>query len=186
MINDVLITGENIRIREKRLEDARNDYGWYCDPELSHLDAASPLKMSFAEYSDEYSAEMRYPSIQRRRYSIETIAGEHIGNCSNYNIDPKRRETEIGIMIGQANYLGKGYGADTIKTLSRYIFDNTNFQRIYLKTLDWNIRAQRCFQKCGFSDYNQISRDSYRFILMELTREMWAQNQKMDKHEREK
>lgn len=178
MINDnsgLLITGEKVRIREKRVEDARNDYLWCRDPELARLDAAFPLNMSLSQYTDEYAIELRYPSLYRRRFAIETLTEEHIGNCSYYNIDVKRGETEIGIMIGNVDYWNKGYGTDTIKTLVRYIFENTNFNRLYLKTLEWNIRAQQCFMKCGFITYNRITRDGYKFLMMELTRHQWKQ-----------
>ncbi len=80
-------------------------------------------------------------------------------------------------MIGNRDYWSKGYGADVIKTLVRYIFEQTNFQRLYLKTLDWNIRAQKCFKKCGFVPYNNITRDSHNFMMMELTRNQWKASQ---------
>lgn len=174
--SDLIISGAKVRIREKRVEDARNDYLWCRDPELSRLDAAFPLNMSFSQYSNEYGIELKYPSLYRKRFAIETLTGEHIGNCSYYNIDTRRGETEVGIMIGNLNYWNQGYGTDTINTLVRYIFENTDFQRLYLKTLEWNIRAQQCFLKCGFTTYNRIARDGYRFLMMELTRTRWQRN----------
>ena len=165
--------GNLIRIREKKLEDAVSDYAWCCDPELSRLDAARPLAMSLSGYISEYSAELRYPSLTRRRFAVETMDGKHIGNCSYYNIDLKRREAEVGIMIGDRDYWSKGYGTDTINTLISYVFDKTNFNKLYLKTLDWNFRAQQCFRKCGFTQYNRIHRDGHDFVLMEISRDGW-------------
>jgi RimJ/RimL family protein N-acetyltransferase len=170
---NIITTGSKIKIREKTLDDARNDYKWSRDIELSRLDAASPLNMTFSQYIDEYTLELRYPSLTRRRFAIETLSGEHIGNCSYYNIDLKRGESEIGIMIGDPNYWNKGYGTDTIQTLLKYVFKNTNFNRLYLKTLEWNIRAQQCFLKCGFTVHNHFSRNGYKFLLMEITRKEW-------------
>jgi len=168
-----MITGKKVRIREKKPEDASNDYTWSRDAELSRLDAAHPLNSSLSNYISEYTAELRYPSLTRRRYAIETMEGIHIGNCSYYNIDLKRNEAEVGVMIGNRDYWGKGYGTDIIQTLVDYVFANTKFKRLYLKTLDWNLRAQHCFQKSGFKPYNQLVRDGYNFILMELSRERW-------------
>ena len=168
-----MINGEKVKIREKRLSDARDDYQWCRDLELSQLDAAQPLNMSFSQFLTEYTAELRYPSLTRRRYGVDTLDGEHIGNCSYYNIDVRRGETEVGIMIGNRDYWSKGYGADTIKNLVKYIFEQTHFNRLYLKTLDWNIRAQNCFKKCGFVPYNNLIRDNHNFMMMELTRSEW-------------
>jgi RimJ/RimL family protein N-acetyltransferase len=172
-IRPYMITGKKVRIREKRLEDAADDYAWSRDVELSHLDAARPINVSLNKYISEFTAELRYPPLTRRRFGVDTLEGIHIGNCSYYNIDVKRNETEIGIMIGNRDYWNKGYGTDTINTLVEHIFKDYHFQRLYLKTLEFNLRAQRCFNKCGFVAYNRISRDGYSFIMMELSRSRW-------------
>jgi RimJ/RimL family protein N-acetyltransferase len=168
-----MITGDKIKIRDKKLEDAINDYNWSRDPELSRLDAAQPLFMSLSNFISEFSAELRYPSLTRRRFAVDTFDGLHIGNCSYYNIDLKRSEAEVGIMIGNRDYWNKGYGTDIINSLVSFVFQSANFKKLYLKTLDWNFRAQNCFRKCGFVQYNKINRDGYTFILMEITRERW-------------
>jgi RimJ/RimL family protein N-acetyltransferase len=79
-------------------------------------------------------------------------------------------------MIGDRDYWDKGYGADTINTLVRYVFKSTVLERVYLKTLDWNLRAQKCFQNCGFTRYSTVVRNGYNFIFMELSRENWQKN----------
>ena len=167
------VIGNKVIIRDKKIEDAVNDYQWQCDQELSRLDAARPLVMTLSHYISEYSAELRYPSLTRRRFAVDTLEGKHIGNCSYYNIDLKRAEAEIGIMIGDRAYWEQGYGTDTIKALVSYIFKKSDFKKLYLKTLDWNYRAQNCFRKCGFQQYNRIKRDDHTFILMEISRERW-------------
>jgi [ribosomal protein S5]-alanine N-acetyltransferase len=179
-----VIPGEKVKIRDKKMEDAPNDYAWSRDPELSRLDAATPLNINMSAFMQEYSAELRYPSLTRRRFAIDTLDGIHIGNCSYYNIDLKRSETEIGIMIANRDYWDKGYGTDCIKALVKYIFQNTTFKRLYLKTLDWNFRAQACFKKCGFLPQNKINREGFAFIIMELDRKSWEkQNTQQETHE---
>jgi len=46
-----------------------------------------------------------------------------------------------------------------------------------LKTLDDNDRAQRCFKKCGFAPYGHRNRDGFYFVLMELHRKQWEEQQ---------
>ena len=87
-----------------------------------------------------------------------------------YDIDWDRRQAELGIMIGDRAYWGQGCGADAVKTLVRHIFNDTSVDRIYLKTLEWNIRAQRCFKKCGFIYCGQITKQGNDFLIMELHR----------------
>ena len=172
-----MIKGSKVKIRDRRLSDARNEYNWMKDPELAKLDAAPPIRMSFSEYLVEFNSDFHYPCVTRQRFAIETLEGKHIGNCSFYNISPDKRETELGIMIGDRDYWNKGYGEDTIRLLVNYIFERQKLNRVYLKTLDWNLRAHACFKKCGFMPFGTLVRDGYSFLLMEVNREDWEKKQ---------
>jgi len=169
-----------IRLREKKLGDARYDYVWQTDPELAALDAVSPLPLSYAEYLARYAVELRYPSARRQRFAIETLDGQHIGNCTYYSINNKLGEAEMGIMIGNRDYWNKGYGTNAISNLLEYIFSQTKLNRIYLKTLVDNTRAQKCFARCGFTPCGHLKRDGYNFMLMELRRQKWQRQTKVD------
>ena len=168
-----MITGNKIRLRNKRLADARNDYIWQTDPELARLDDAPLLNTTFTQYLSDYASELRYPSSIRHHFAIETLEGKHIGNCVYYDIDETKGEAQLGIVIGDRDYWDKNYGADAVATLVNYIFRQTSLRRIYLKTLDWNGRSQKCFKKCGFTPYGHLARDGCSFVLMEIYREQW-------------
>ena len=71
-------------------------------------------------------------------------------------------------MIGDREYWGKGFGSDALITMVHHIFYEVRLRRIYLHTLDSNIRAQRCFEKCGFAACGYLARRGYKFIVMEL------------------
>ena len=168
-----MITGHKITLRSKNLADARNSYAWQTDPELARMDAISPLDMAFAQYLSEYTFELYSPSTNRQEFAIETMDDEYIGNCVYYGINGAKGEAELGIMIGNRDYWDDGYGADAVSTLLNHIFSQTNLQRIYLKTLDWNTRAHKCFRKCGFARYGHMTKDGFNFLLMELHRKQW-------------
>ena len=167
------LRGASIIIREKRLEDAETEYEWRIDPELSELDAARPLVMSYEEFLRIFKAQFDYPTPWVKRLSVETDDGIHIGNIMYYDIDTVTKEAEIGIMIGNRGYWSKGYGFDIMITLIDHIFSNTSLKRLYLHTLDWNHRAQRCFEKCGFRPLKKVWRMSRNFILMEVMYKEW-------------
>ena len=172
-----MISGSKIKLREKRLADAPDDYAWQADPELAALDAAPLPKSSYPQYLADYTSEMRYPTPNRQRFAIETLDGKHVGNCTYYGIDETKGEAELGIMIGSRNYWNQGYGTDAVTTLVNHIFQQTKLNRIYLKTLETNARAQKCFAKCGFAPYGHLKRDGYNFVLMELHRKEWEKRQ---------
>jgi RimJ/RimL family protein N-acetyltransferase len=167
------ITGKITKLREKKLSDVRDDYRWQSDPELAELDAAPILVTSFSIYLLDYTSVLHRQSNQRFPLAIETLDGKHIGNCTFYDIDDNKSEAQMGIMIGIRDYWNKGYGTDAVNTMITHFFNTTSLQRIYLKTLDWNHRAQKCFTRCGFIQYGQLKRDGHKFLLMEIKREQW-------------
>lgn len=172
-LRDTVIVGDKVRLRDKRLSDARNDYTWQSDPELTKLDAATLLNVSFPVYLLDYTNQLHDPKPNRYPFAVETFDSKHIGNCTCYDVNKTRGETQLGILIGDRNYWDKGYGTDAVSTMVNHVFLNTKLKRIYLKTLDWNLRAQKCFLKCGFMPCGQLNRNGNNFALMELHREQW-------------
>jgi RimJ/RimL family protein N-acetyltransferase len=167
------ITGRKVRLREKKLSDVRNDHKWQADPELARLDAAPVLSMSFSLYLLDYAAALHQSHGNRYPLAVDTLDGKHIGNCTCYDIDEKRLDAQLGIMIGNRDYWDKGYGADAVSTMVDLVFRTTRLNRLYLKTLEWNLRAQKCFTRCGFTLFGRLRRNGYDFTLMELKRKQW-------------
>ena len=166
-----MIKGKRVVLREKRLEDAWQDYAWKTDPELARLDATLPLDVPFSTYLLTYAEELdRRIDGKGRVFAVETLEGKHIGNCCYYNLEWDRREAEVGILIGDAAYWDAGYGTDAVKALVDYVFREEGLKRVYLHTLVWNTRAHKCFEKCGFVERKRVTRSGYDFILMEVKR----------------
>lgn len=173
-----MIYGSKIKLRDKRLSDALNDYSWQTDAELAQLDAVPSLAATFPQFLIDYASELRYSPSTRHWFAIETTDDKHIGNCGFYNIDEIEGKAELGIMIGDRDHWDRGYGTDVVSTMLSYVFQQTNSRRIYLKTLEANSRARRCFQKCGFIPYEHSARDGFNFVLMEIHRKQWQEQQK--------
>ncbi|MCX6023103.1 MAG: GNAT family N-acetyltransferase [Chloroflexi bacterium] len=93
-----------------------------------------------------------------------------------YDIDEYRRQTELGVMIGEKEFWSHGYGTDAVRALVHHIFESTRLNRVYLHTLDWNVRAQKSFVKAGFVPINTITRRGYTFVTMEILRE-WVETE---------
>ena len=166
-----VVRGQRVILREKRLSDAARDYGWRSDPELARFDAANPFSASLADYLALLREELSYPNPFRRSLSVLDMEGRHIGNAMFYNIDPGRNEAEMGVTIGDRSLWGQGYGTDAVSALLRYLFEQVGLRRVHLKTLDWNVRARRCFEKAGFLAHDTMRRGPHNFILMEARRD---------------
>ena len=168
--------GGRIILRDKRSDDAENDYRWRSDPELARLDAAIPLTMSFERYLKLFEDQMKYPTPGSHHYSIDTLDDRFIGNCMYYDMDTVNLEAELGIVIGDRDYWSDGYGYDAVTTLLDHMFNARNLKRVYLHTLEWNGRAQKSFSKCGFNAVRPVRRMAHDFILMDVLRDDWFAN----------
>jgi RimJ/RimL family protein N-acetyltransferase len=84
-----------------------------------------------------------------------------------YNLREATGEAELGITIGDRRYWGQGYGSDAVQALVKLVFREKALRRVFLHTLEWNVRAQRCFQKAGFMPRGLVRRDGRNFLLME-------------------
>jgi|TARA_B100000686_G_scaffold247488_1_gene257132 RimJ/RimL family protein N-acetyltransferase len=166
-----IIEGTKVVLRQKRIEDAFHDYQWRIDPELSKLDATFPLRIRYKEFVRFSLDEIEYPGRRSKRLAIDTKDGVHIGNCMYYDLDERRGQTELGIMIGDRDYWNGGYGTDAVVTLAEHIFKTiSSINKIYLHTLDWNDRARKSFAKAGFVEVREVKRDGQNFVLMEMER----------------
>ncbi len=174
MATETMRSGK-IVLRLKRPEDAPDDYAWRSDEELSALDATTPLKQPYVQFLRSYEENLQLPSPWSQRFAIDTLDGKHIGNCMCYDINLDYGEAEVGIMIGDRTCWDQGYGYHSMVGLIDYMFCGTSLRRLYLHTLEWNLRAQRSFEKCGFTPVRATQRDGYKFIRMELSRERWFQ-----------
>ena len=169
----VELRGARIILRDKRIEDAEQDYIWRSDHELASLDAAFPLTMSYDRFLKLAEDQMRYPTPGSHHFATETLDGKFIGNCMYYDLDSVKMQAELGIVIGDRDYWSNSYGYDAVTTLLDHCFNEKKLERVYLHTLEWNKRAQRCFEKCGFLQVRPVRRMSHDFILMEVFREDW-------------
>lgn len=174
----VELRGARIILREKRLEDAEQDYIWRSDPELARLDAAYPLTMSYDRYLKIFQDQVNFPTPGSHHFATVTLDGKFIGNCMYYDLDSVNLEAELGIVIGDRDHWGNAFGYDAVTTLLDYMFTVKELKRVYLHTLEWNERAQRCFTKCGFNTVRPVRRMSHDFLLMEVLRADWLNDAK--------
>jgi RimJ/RimL family protein N-acetyltransferase len=145
-----MILGQKVRLRAIERDDLPTFVRWFNDPEVLHY-LLMYIPMSLAE--EEKWFEEQLQRRDGRIFIIEAIDGDqpvHIGNTGIHDVDWKNRTAEVGIVIGEKDYWGKGYGTDALKTLLRFAFHEMNLNRVQLRVHDYNARAIRCYEKCGF------------------------------------
>jgi RimJ/RimL family protein N-acetyltransferase len=139
--------GKKIRLRAIERSDIPAFVRWFNDPEVIQY-TATYMPMSQAQEERWFEAQLE--ERDRFIFGIETLDGRLIGNLGLINIDWKNSHALLGIVIGEKEYWGHGYGTDAIMALLGFTFKQMNLHRVHLTTYEYNKRAIRCYEKCGF------------------------------------
>jgi len=92
-------------------------------------------------------------------FTIRTLDGDTcIGSVGLCEFNYGASAAWVGIGIGDSDYWGKGYGTDAMKIILRYAFEELNLHRVNLTVFDYNKRAIRSYEKCGFK-YEGVQRE---------------------------
>ena len=98
------------------------------------------------------------------KYNFAIIKKEDdtlMGNISLMHINFVDRTAELGIFIGNTENLSHGYGSEAIMLLLDYAFNQVNLNNIMLKVYDFNKRAIKAYEKCGFKIFGVWEESHY-------------------------
>jgi diamine N-acetyltransferase len=145
-----VLIGKQVRLRAIEREDVPAFLRWFNDPEVrQYLLLYKP--MSKAE--EERWVEARQEARDEFIFGIEALIGEEwvlIGNVGLVKIDWKNRAAALGIVLGEKEHWGQGYGTEATRLMLRFAFHELNLHRVELDVFDFNERAMRCYKKVGF------------------------------------
>jgi diamine N-acetyltransferase len=82
----------------------------------------------------------------------ERSTGRPIGNCGLHEVDLSNRRTMVGIMIGEPDARGRGYGTEAMRLLLDYIFTALGLHSVMLTVFEYNRAGRRCYEKVGFRE----------------------------------
>jgi RimJ/RimL family protein N-acetyltransferase len=148
----MLFSGQLVNLRAFTDDDIKPSVSFINDTEIIlNLDDDAPMPQSY-ETQKAWFEEMRK---EKKKYgdffwAIDTKDGKFIGGCGVNHMDRKNRVARVGIFIGDREYLGKGYGTDAMKVLLEFLFEEYNANKVKLSVFDYNKRAIRSYEKCGF------------------------------------
>lgn len=184
-----LFRGEFVRFTLEEPEaSAKAQVRWQSDTELHRLADSGPALLSSEKKIKEWIEKQGEKGFPPDRYffSVRTLADEkYIGSLGLW-VDLIHREAWVGLGIGERDYLSKGYGTDMMKLCQRYVFSELSLERLSLGLFEYNPRALRSYEKCGFRLEGRTRKDTMRegkrvdSLWMSILREEWLQMQEGD------
>ncbi|WP_353050139.1 GNAT family N-acetyltransferase [Bacillus sp. ISL-41] len=86
--------------------------------------------------------------------------GNSIGYIQFYELDQATKKVygyETGRIfgtdqfIGEVDYWNRGIGTLLINSITDFLFTQMNADKVVMDPQVWNLRAIKCYEKCGFS-----------------------------------
>jgi RimJ/RimL family protein N-acetyltransferase len=142
-----MLQGERVTLRALERSDLERCYRWINDEDVTrYLYVHGPMSMA----QEEQWLEGQRDDDRSLPLAIVDENGRHIGNIGLDSIDYRNGCATIGILIGEKDMWGKGYGTEAMLLLLTYAFDHLRLHRVNSAALAENARSIRMHEKCGF------------------------------------
>ena len=184
-----LFRGQLVRFTMEEPETrAKAELHWQRDSEFRRLADSEPVFLISEKKIKEWFDKQADGGFKPERYSftVRTLAeGTFIGFLGLW-VDLIHREAFVGLGIGEREFWSKGYGTDMMKLCQQYVFTELGMQRLSLGLFEYNPRALRSYEKCGFRLEGHTRQDAlrdgkrYDSLWMGILRDEWLQMQKGD------
>lgn len=148
-----LLRGKLVRLRAEDPEaHSRLFVGWSHDSEYWRLIANGPAHPWTREGVRKHiQKEIEKEDPRNIFFAVHALDDERvIGEIGLDGISYTHGESFVGIGIGERELWGKGYGTDAMNVMLRYAFTELNLHRVSLTVFEYNPRAIRSYEKCGF------------------------------------
>jgi RimJ/RimL family protein N-acetyltransferase len=171
-----MIKGERVILRAIERQDLPTYVRWLNDPQvLEHFGNLVPF--SIAQEEQWYEETLQNPATLD--FAVE-FEGQHVGGAGFGKIDGRQAHAEVGLFIGVPELWDRGLGADVLRTLLRFGFEQMNLHRIYLRVFAGNKRAVHLYEKVGFQHegcwrHHEFRHGRYHDLLwMSILRDEWT------------
>lgn len=126
---------------------------WLNDPEVMQWWDGRDHPATFDRVEARFRRSIEGSDRENQRYMIEVEReGEArtIGMVQYTRPNPRLRNTQIDVLIGEPGFREAGFGSDALKAVLRHLFEDVKVHRVWHTLRANNERAQRSAEKLGF------------------------------------
>lgn len=173
------LVGERIYLSPRNAEDVEIFTEWMNDFYVTDYTGRSYQTMTLQEEK----IFLENTEKGKNTFAIIDIETDKmIGTVGLHEVDHVNRTATLGIFIGNKDYWSKGYGTEAIRLILDFGFNYLNLNNIDLALMEFNQRALKCYQKCGFKEIGRrrkckfINGKYYDSILMDILAEEFKES----------
>ena len=173
------LVGERIYLSPRNVEDVEIFTQWMNDFYITDYTGRSHQVVTLQEEKVYLEKEQNNKNV----FAIIDIQTDKIiGSIGLHQINNINRTATLGIFIGNKEYWSKGYGTEAIQLILDFGFNYLNLKKIDLALMEFNQRALKCYEKCGFKEIgrkrkcNFTNGKYYDSILMDILAEEFTES----------
>ncbi len=161
---NVLLQGTRVRLRPPDMTTAPQFQEWMNDTDTRHLIGGTAYPISLAAQEEFLRPRQKTSWDDGVFLVVEATDGPTpvlIGSIELRQFNAEARRCQVGMLIGDPAYRGRGYGTEALRLVCRFAFDEMGLERVFLDTFDFNTRAIRAYEKVGFVQEGRLRRHAY-------------------------
>lgn len=147
-----MLCGKKVNLRPVEPSDMDNIMAWINDPEVTRYLLVGLWPISRRNEQEWLDRATLGKDDSNKVLTAETKEGVYLGSVGLHGIDYVSGVAELGIVIGNKEYWGKGYGTDAARTMLKHAFTSVRLRKVVLRVFGSNVRAQRSYAKLGFRE----------------------------------
>ena len=144
------ILGGLVVLRRHRNENLRAFQSWYSDPEVARLTRYQSGPLSADEIQRFFYGRIMGSDFLAMAIHVRE-SDRLIGACAFSQLDGDNGSTLFHITIGERDAWGHGYGSEATELMVAHAFTRLALHRVALTVFEFNVRAIRTYEKCGFA-----------------------------------
>jgi RimJ/RimL family protein N-acetyltransferase len=145
------IVGEKVALGPRRHDLIPLHQRWINDfAAARNLGAFGPVTL---EQETAYFERLNTTETSAFFVIYERAGWRPIGNTELMHIEYRNGRADFGILIGEADARGKGYGTETTRLMLDYAFTALGLHNVMLSVYAYNPAARRAYEKAGFREF---------------------------------
>ena len=145
------IVGERVALGPMRADLLAHYQRWINDLATQRTVAPLPRPWTLAQEQGWLERQLtvteRYPFTVYERATLRPI-----GSTELLNVDLRDGTAEFGLLVGEVDARGKGYGTETARLMLDYAFTALGLHNVMLRVFAYNLAGIRAYEKAGFRE----------------------------------
>ncbi|MGQ0716691.1 MAG: GNAT family N-acetyltransferase [Pseudonocardiales bacterium] len=143
-----VLTGQRVRLEPLTLAVLEDYLAALADPEVSRFTGSHacfdrPVVETWLATRQEHHDRADWAAVR-----VED--GAFLGEAVLNKLDPDNESANYRVWLAGPQVFGRGYGTEITRLVLDFALGTVGLHRVSLDVFDFNLRAQRVYEKCGF------------------------------------